>query len=318
MAVNLFISNFDFMREFIKILQAIIFIVFGLFIADFCIGRSVGYLMLRLPDHGGEICEVNYAINRACPDIVILGSSRANHHYNCSIISDKFGKTVYNAGIDGTNILYSRCVLQQILSRKIPDMVVLELNVGCLFDENTVDIKQCRLFADMSPDLESIVQQYGMSQSLYVNSYRYNSSVLNILSNIILQKKHAGNNNGFIPLANTNLYSGLDWEYRNIDGVLNANTLEEFVSILNIAQKYGFRLIVVSSPVRYLYNTNNLSTKTIENLCDEYGVIFLDNSQLPYFKEHDEYMKDANHLTGEGANVYTDYFLNQLDSLNIN
>lgn len=305
------------MQEFVKIAKAIVFIITGLLISDFVIGKSMTWLMTKLPDHGSEICEVNFAMNRACPEILILGSSRANHHYNCRLIADKFGKNVYNAGIDGTNLLYSRCVLQRVLERTIPDLVILELNVGCLFNGNTVDIKHCRLFADTNTLFEQVVCKYDMSQCLYINAYRYNSSILNILSNVFLRRNNRSDGNGFVPLANTNLYSGSDWEYRNINGTLNKNTVDEFILILDIAKAYGFGLVVASSPVRFMYNSDNTSTETVKHLCDEYGVIFLDNSQLPYFKKHDEYIKDANHLTGDGADVYTNYFLNQLDYVNM-
>lgn len=318
MVVNSSIFNSDSMYESLKIFKFVVFIILGLLIVDFCIGKSAIWLMERLPDHGGEICEVNYAINRAHPEFLILGSSRANHHYNSRMIADKTHRTVYNAGIDGTNLLYARYVLQRIVKRAVPDIVILELNVGCLFNGNTVDIKHCRLHTGADSMLRDVMQAAGLAQCISINSYRYNSSFLNIVFNVCRPEKGHMILDGFLPLTDTNLYGNSEWEYRKIEGTLQMDTVDELVKILDIAHEYGFELIVTSSPVRYLYNTDNQSSVKIRQLCADAGVTFLDNSQLPFFIQHDEYLRDINHLTGTGANVYTAYFLNQLDSLNIN
>lgn len=71
-------------------------------------------------------------------------------------------------------------------------------------------------------------------------------------------------------------------------------------------------MIVVDSPKFKKRDKNNLSAVKMQELCQQYGSIFLDNSQLTYFLEHPELFNDATHMNDDGAKIYTELFLKQI------
>ena len=60
-------------------------------------------------------------------DILIMGSSRAHHHYVPELVADSLGATVYNAGQDGNGIVLHYGVLQMVCQRYHPKMIVYDV-----------------------------------------------------------------------------------------------------------------------------------------------------------------------------------------------
>lgn len=50
----------------------------------------------------------------------------------------------------------------------------------------------------------------------------------------------------------------------------------------------------------------------MRKICKKYGVLFLNNSQLPEFLEHKEFFNDLTHMNTIGAATYTEEFINQI------
>ena len=80
----------------------------GLFFAivllvDLSFGFTCKYLVAHAK--GGTIKQVDVTVNEQKADIVILGSSRAHHHYVPAVLKDTLGLTAYNGGVDGNGLL---------------------------------------------------------------------------------------------------------------------------------------------------------------------------------------------------------------------
>lgn len=50
----------------------------------------------------------------------------------------------------------------------------------------------------------------------------------------------------------------------------------------------------------------------MRKICKKYGALFLNNSQLPAFIKHPEYVNDATHMNTLGAIPYTTFVLKQI------
>ena len=74
----------------------------------------------------------NYRMMRMETDVVIIGASRASHHYNTTMLSDSIRQftgndySIYNAGIDGKYVNLSCLAIECILDRYSPKMIVLD------------------------------------------------------------------------------------------------------------------------------------------------------------------------------------------------
>ena len=77
-------------------------------------------------NHGGAY-RITYVLEKATSDIMILGSSRANHHYIPTMMQDSLGLTCYNAGRDGNFISYSNAEVNSILKRYSPKTIILDI-----------------------------------------------------------------------------------------------------------------------------------------------------------------------------------------------
>ena len=69
----------------------------------------------------------NYIFSGVRSDVIILGSSRAIHHYDPQILSDTLGLTCYNCGEDGMGILLMYARYRAIRERYVPRLVIYEV-----------------------------------------------------------------------------------------------------------------------------------------------------------------------------------------------
>ena len=95
------------MRKKIIFIGIIVGIVVG---CDWLVGAVTKDAILNVKDVGVNQTNTVQAFFKREADVLILGPSTANHHYDCRIIEDSFGMTCYNAGRDGQNIIYDAMV----------------------------------------------------------------------------------------------------------------------------------------------------------------------------------------------------------------
>lgn len=105
-------------------LKLFIFFCFAI-VVDFAFGKSMA--SLQKTGKGGTTYRDNYIMNECKEEILIMGSSRASHHYISKIMSDSLKTSVYNAGRDGNGIILNYGFLLEILKRYKPNTIIYEL-----------------------------------------------------------------------------------------------------------------------------------------------------------------------------------------------
>ena len=164
--------------------------------------------------------------------------------------------------------------------------------------------------------LNTIQEELPWTEYLRLNSniYQYNSIVHRILMRY--RGRHSfsdGTIKGYLPLAPKQLKKQLVLEKEELESTsLSETKIERFRSTLERAQTKGVRIVVVDSPKYKLRTYENLSASKMQELCEQYGALYLDNSQLSFFLEHPELFNDATHMNDDGAKVYTELFLKQI------
>lgn len=98
----------------IKFIGVILLIVIG---ADLLIGAVSKSAIVNVKDVGVNQTNSVQALFKRQAEVLILGPSTANHHFDCQILKDSLGMTCYNAGRDGQNIIYNAMVLDAFLTR---------------------------------------------------------------------------------------------------------------------------------------------------------------------------------------------------------
>ena len=177
--------TFDFMKRYI--MQIIVFFLL-VFVVDFVAGKSFSYLIEHAK--GGDNKRNNYICNEINQEILVFGSSRAEHHYNPLIISDSLGLSCYNCGQGGMGAILNYARYQLIIRRYHPKMVFYEVTPS--FDllskeDNHKFLKWIRAYYG-KPGIPEVFESVDSKEKYKMLSrmYRYNTNFLQIISDYLL------------------------------------------------------------------------------------------------------------------------------------
>lgn len=301
-------------KEFKHILTIGTVIVISFFVIDLLMGLLGNYLYNKLPDYGGEIVKTNYIVNRMNDkEIVIIGSSRANYHYNPQIIRDSLcinnkEYEVYNAGISGHFLDVNCCYIQCILSRYIPDLIIFDTIDSFFYNTRDIGGLNCLYPYYHSNEcvysyLNDVITDNKIKIQLFFNQYIYNEKIIRLINAISESGEY---NDGYLPL-----YGKMDiTKYESDDKIseTDEDLVEIFKSTLQLCKKKNVNIIVASSP--RFKGSNNVIT---DSICREYNIPYIDLSHI--FDNDPEYFKDDSHLNNNGATIYTKIFSEKLKNL---
>lgn len=310
----------DLTRFSVSAVIIIVALVFVDMLVDFFGTMSLDYL----PDFNGkvssEIVKNNYRIMRIDYDIMIVGSSRASHHYNTTLLSDSINEytdsrfSVYNAGIDGQFSNSSCLVVESILSRYTPKMIVLDVEDSGLWHVKGKESKNNYLYLN-APYYNKIqvVRHYfddmGRKERIMVKSsmFKFNNKVLKIGQSFI--RKGTQPNDGYEPLYGSSVdTTKIKKEESEKEMVVDAYSENNLRRVLQLCKDKDVNLVLVSSP-RFRFQNDN---KLIHSLSQEYNIPYIEIYNIDFFNRHPEMFKDASHLNDDGATIFTQLFFEQL------
>jgi hypothetical protein len=284
---------------------------------DRSLGFGLGYLYkkTRSGEAGGLI---NAAISTKA-QVLLLGSSRMMHHVDPAVLSHHLSMSVYNAGLNGQDLLYA--VMLMDLWRRFdlpPRVVVLHVDESS-FTKNEEELKRANIFSfyffesDVVRDV--IDQRTALEPLKYVSSsYRANGKVLPILKNLVAPDRDVSN--GFRPLLGTmpvplpgqqssKLIRRADsvafWDFK----------VKCFKRLTAYCRRNGTRVFLFHSPrfaeARADHDAWIAALRTFLADCPE--VEFVEISQFTYpeiFANRPELFVDNTHLNAKGAEIVSD------------
>ena len=281
------------------------------------IDRLVGYTFSYLSQHSdGEYAgRPNYIANSVQDDILIMGSSRAAHHYNPKVLSDSLGLSCYNCGMDGQGIVLFYGWWQMIKERYCPKIVVYDFSNGfdLLAGENNHKfLGNLKSYYERS-NIRDIFEAVDKNEKYKMLSqmYRYNSKPHKILQDYLKPSKVKASN-GFKPLKgmlDTMRIKKDDRKSLEINKPICDSLKIEFLEKL-IEETNGLKLIFAVSPIWYGMEENELSV--IRELCKKHHIPFLDFSNDSKYVHNNEYFKDGTHLNARGADEFSRDFVRKL------
>lgn len=283
-------------------------IVCAIAAALFALDRAFGFTMEHLTRKasGGDTANFLY-INTALDDsIIVMGSSRANHHYHTPLLADSLLRMpAYNAGSDGNGILMANMMLNNILAHGHKPKVIL-YDFFPKFDlfENNDHIKpmaRMRPYIDI-PGMDAIVDDIDPSENIknLSQTYRYNSAFLQIISDYLRpQQKVAA---GYKPL-----YGEIESEFTRPDRIADASAEDSLKvkylrKLTDECRREGIRLVFIVSP--YYFPGLDFHTARLREIAGADAEI-LDFSSDTAFALHKELFQDPSHLNDKGAAKFT-------------
>ena len=267
--------------------------------------QGIGYGLKWMYYHqkGGEYWSATCAIKQQEADVLILGSSRARHHYNPQILSDTLDMSVYNAGRDGCFLVYQWAQFRLMLDRYTPKVVILEVTP---YDFNLNESDYERLsgllpYQDCLSFQEVIKEKSHWERWKCLSAvYPYNSQVLSLLTTL----KTTGNirPDGFDPIEGS-VESPMDTGNGGASGSIDEEKVRLMGDIIDLCEKNNIALYMVTSPY-FIHFTSSKTLDLVQQMCNKRDVPYISFLNHPAFADGSLY-QTADHLNGEGADIFT-------------
>jgi hypothetical protein len=288
-----------------KLVFNFILVVLAVVCLDFAIGNTLRYFYFR--ESSGFHYRTTYAMETAEADILVFGSSRANHNYVPEIFEDSLKMSFYNTGRDGIDILFQTTVLKSGLERYTPKLIILDYygefeKETAAYDRLASLLPYYRTHKEVRPvvELRSPFEKIKLASEIYP----FNSEILSIgIGNMEINKRRFPENKGYLPLYkewNREIESVAASQVSDIDSV-RLSALKEFI---NIAKEKNINVVVIYSPIFRKFE-KNLETEICNGICESEHVPFWDFSKDTLFLNNRHLFQDVQHLNHEGAKIFS-------------
>lgn len=289
-----------------------ILLFFGI-VALVDVGVGIAGAYLQAHAKGGRTKQLDDLVMKDQHDILILGSSWAHSHYDTPYLTDTLGMDVYDGGNDGNGVILAYGILEMVLERYQPKIVVYDLEPAFDIIEYAQDNNHTRYISHLKPyyrnrAVSEIIKDISMEEWCKVQSgmLRYNTEIVEILvDNLINRGIEDG---GYLPL--TGSIKKEPETKASTPGVLDPFKLKYIEKLITLCRSHGVKLVLVGSP-KYGAR-NSVALRPVMDIASKFGVKFLDYYSEPLFMTHKEWFKEPMHLNKEGARQFSRFLIKDL------
>lgn len=296
------------MKKLITFIASIIVILIAF---DLLFGYATNFYIKKCGLHG-DYKSIEYVMKQCKEDVLFIGSSVVLNSLMPSIIEDSIGVTCYNTGANAQTLHYFHTILNCILKRYTPKMVILGMKPNELSREG---ISRYNLLIPYyhtgSSEIDSILESKNDYEKylLQSNLYRYNTIWFRILSYHFI-RGHENTDKGFLAKEKPIFPPNLRYTKEN-NSVLN-NKVLIFEDIIRICKQRGINLIVYFPPIYMRYKEKSETIKEVERICKDKNIHFYNDTQDSIFLAHQDWFYDSSHLNKFGAIEYSKLFAKRL------
>lgn len=279
-------------------------------VVDFAAGHILHYLQANKAKGGTE--SEYYICNNLQEDILIMGSSRAAHHYVAQMFVDSLGLSCFNGGQDGNGIVMQYGRWKMISKHHLPKIIIydIEPSFDLSVNDNTCYIDRLKPFAYDNDVKNYVAGLFPMERiKLQSQMYRFNYKFLEILSDCV---RPGDVNKGYKPnFGHIRKEMTVDSKADKPVGLTTIDPIkmEYLVKLINEVKAKGVTVVLVSSP--YWKGYRNVDMSAIAQLAKDQDVIFIDyaDSQI---RNNPDWFADTMHLNDEGARSFTRDLISKL------
>lgn len=287
-----------------------ILIFFGIVaVIDLAAGKMFWYLQSTMA--GGRTGAEYYACKESNEDVIIMGSSRAQHHYVPQIITDSLGLSCYNAGWDGNGIIMQYGRWKMMLERFTPKVLIYDITTYYDLDlnDNMAYIDRLKPFCG-----DRLIKDYVSSifplERIKLNSqlYRYNYKFLEMIFDCL--KGKGDDNRGYFPLYGQIRPEAIKTKKMK-DITIDNQKIHYLDQLAKECKESNTKLVFVISPTFNRISNFDEYLVPIEKIAEKYDVqLFSYYDSI--FSSNQECFKDSEHLNDEGARAYTSELISRI------
>ena len=282
--------------------------LFLLVTSDWLVGKVLAHFYVK--QISGWDYLTRYAIEDTKADLLIFGASRAQKQHIPNLLEDSLNISAYNVGKDDMSILYFHALLNSILKRYTPKMIILDIeNKGFVKTDVSYEVLACLLpFYKTHPELRETIEMRGPLEKykLLSSIYPYNSLLIKILvGNTNLYKKGNKEDKGYI---------GLDGKLDKLPYFVNLSTPNIKIDSIKIAKyqlfiddckKRNIKLFIVCPPYFYKQTGPDSSMQLAKQIAAKNNIDFIDYSQNERFLKNPQLFNDTIHVNTTGATIFS-------------
>ncbi len=295
------------------LLQALLFIAL-VAAADFIVGKALKYFYKH--QSSGWDYATRYAAEETTADVLVFGASRAQQQYNPAIMQDSLKLSCYNVGRDGTPFFYHYAILQTVLKRYTPKIIILDCEYAALAKTETSYERLSSLLPlyNDHPEIRSIVNMRGPFEKYkHISSiYPYNSMLFKIaVANLESNKKEKEDILGYVPLRGSLKTPVKTYDFTKpyeLDTV-KVNMLKMFI---DDCRTRNIQLYFVTSPYYMKTIGTDYSNDATKKLASEQNIPFIDYSKDTFYYSKPQLFDDTVHLNFNGSKIFSSLIASEL------
>lgn len=264
----------------------------------------------------GDNYRLNTIVNRQESQLLIVGSSRAVHHYAPFILQDSLGLSCYNCGIDGMGIVCNYGLFRLMASRYKPKVLTCEVtpDFDLLKNDNTKYLEWLKPYYD-EQSIDSIFWNVDKTLRLKMLSqmYRYNGAFIQIAIDFIHPMPTGiRDTRGYSPIDAT-----MNYEPEVADNAgkiyhFDALKLLYWDKLIADCKQSGTQLIFMVSPQYKATADDWRAFQPIMEKARQNKIPFITHLTDTVFTTKHKYFKDTGHLNHVGATHYTKVICHEL------
>ena len=288
-----------------KFIQKILLFFAVVTIIDIGVGFIGDYLQTHAK--GGDTKRTNDLVMKDQYDVLILGSSRAHHHYDAPYMSDFLGLHVYNAGYDGNGIVLAAGLLELILERYQPKLILFDVEPAFDIYVYKSDNNNVRYISNLKPyyrhdAIGRIILDVSLEEWYKVHSgmMRYNSCIFTMFKETI--RGGTVEYLGYVPLKGEYCHEPNIEKYEKAE--LDHLKLKYIEKLISAAKSNNIPIVFVASPKFVIQQTSTL--QPVKDICRNHNIDFWDYYSETDFIQHPEWFKEPMHLNQYGAKEFTE------------
>jgi hypothetical protein len=283
-------------------------------VLDFLAGHGLAWMYAN--QKRGNLQRIIYGLEESRAELMIFGSSSANHHFVPEIIGAGLQMSVYNQGRDSMEILYDTAILRGILRRHSPRVAILNLTPSELSAVDSYDKLSVLLpFYRQHPEMRPIIRLRSGFEPWKMLSrvYPYNSTFLALFAGLG-GKRNVRPQTGYVPLFRTTTAAKEDWKTFKEEPVLDANRVGALESFIVSCRNNKVALFVVFSPWLHARTDTTATIAAATRLCGRYRVPVFNHILDPEFLGRTELFADEGHLNHQGAEKFSGIMVRRISS----
>ncbi len=213
---------------------------------------------------------------------------------------------------DGNNIYYQYFILESLLSRYKPELVIISTTV---LEESEKSISNILPYMSDNILAKNIILEIAPIEyyKSLINVYRYNSLVVKIIQGNINQSNDSFN--GYKPLyQRNNVNKNFNYSTKPYKIGLSQRTMDYYGRFLDLCNRKNVPVLVLNMP-KFSLHSDLKEDFAIKRLIKNYKCKYLDYSKYTAIINRKEFFKDVSHLNNDGAIYFSKKLSHDIKSI---